>query len=53
MAVAIMKLLKSPELAVGLGIRGREHVSRQFSIDRFVHRIQGIIEETAALRYAG
>jgi glycosyltransferase involved in cell wall biosynthesis len=50
MADAIVKLLKNPELARGLGIRGRAHVSTQFGIDRFAQRIQGVIKETAACR---
>jgi glycosyltransferase involved in cell wall biosynthesis len=50
MADAIVKLLKNPELARGMGIRGRAHVSTQFGIDRFVRCIQGVIKETAACR---
>ena len=53
MADAIVKLLMNPELARGLGIRGREHVSRHFGIDRFVQCIQGVIKESAVLRFAG
>jgi len=53
MADAIVKLLKNPELARGLGIRGREHVSRHFGIDQFVQCIQGVIKESAVLRFAG
>ncbi len=50
MADAIVKLLQNPELARGLGIRGKEHVLRHFDIDRFVQSIQGVIQETAACR---
>ena len=53
MADVIVKLLKNPELARVQGIRGREHVSTHFGIDRFAHCIQAVIRETAELRITG
>ena len=50
LADAIVSLLLDPKLARRLGENGRNHVSEHFGVDRYVHGIQRIIQDTAATK---
>lgn len=48
MAAAIVRLLQTPQLARDLGKAGRRDVLARFGVDRYVHRIEEIIQQSAA-----
>lgn len=50
MADAITRLLVNPEFARRLGMMGREYVTEHFGVDRYIHSIQQVIQETVAMR---
>jgi glycosyltransferase involved in cell wall biosynthesis len=50
LADAIVRLLLDPNYARQLGVNGRNHVSRHFGVDRYVHGIQRVILESARLQ---
>ena len=50
LADAIVRLLLDPKFARELGVNGRNHVSKQFGVDRYVQSIQRVILESAGLQ---
>lgn len=44
MAVAIVKILKNPELAAEMAKKGRENVEKRFSLDIFIHNMEHLYE---------
>lgn len=48
MADAIVRLLVDREFARRMGVRGRSHVSEHFGVERYIQRIQWIIQKEVA-----
>jgi L-malate glycosyltransferase len=49
---AIVSLLEHPELRRDLGVNGRKHVEKDFTVDKFMTRFEALYSETNARRLA-